>query len=305
MPNTLIHLGLQGLATRAAWRGADLGWVFAGCVIPDLPWIARRAWLALAPPADLLGLQVAAGIQSSLFFCLALCAALALATERPGRTFALLGVTSLGHLLLDAAEIKWANGALLAAPWSWALTNYGALWPDSAAVIGLTVACAVTAAFLFLPAVRGTPQPVRFQARPGAGRAAGIAALLALYLAAPPLLRPSAEAADLYYARTLRERADRTGRAIAFDRAPCAPAGADEVRLTAANGEVLTARGFGLDRPALVSVEGRFEAPDRLKAGRWHVHAAGSRDLAAHAGIGVVGLAWLLRLARARRRDDA
>jgi len=42
MPNTLAHLAVHGFATRAVLRGADLKWVFVGCVIPDIPWIIQR-----------------------------------------------------------------------------------------------------------------------------------------------------------------------------------------------------------------------------------------------------------------------
>lgn len=311
MPNTLIHLGLQGAAARAAWRGADLAWVYLGCLIPDLPWIARRAVLASAPPADPLALQVASGVQSSLAFCLLLAGAIALVASKPARTFALLAAMSLLHLLLDAAEIKWANGIHLLAPLDWRLTNYGVVWPDHPLVLGLTGVCAGIVVLSWRSALRS---PAAAEAAPGptagarALRWTAAAALLAAYVLAAPRLVPAAVAADTYFAGTLREVASRPGRAIAMDRAPCVPAGEGAVRLTAANGETMDATGFTLERPALVSVEGRFETPGRLRVERWHVHAAGSRDLASAAGVGAVGLIWLVRLVgawRDRRRDDA
>ena len=49
MPNTLVHLGVQGLGNRLISTEIDLKWVFLGCIIPDLPWIVRRTLIALAP----------------------------------------------------------------------------------------------------------------------------------------------------------------------------------------------------------------------------------------------------------------
>jgi hypothetical protein len=42
VPNALAHLGVQGVATRALLRDADLKWVYIGCIIPDIPWILQR-----------------------------------------------------------------------------------------------------------------------------------------------------------------------------------------------------------------------------------------------------------------------
>jgi hypothetical protein len=35
MPNTLAHLGIQGVATLSWLKKADLKWIFIGCIIPD------------------------------------------------------------------------------------------------------------------------------------------------------------------------------------------------------------------------------------------------------------------------------
>ncbi len=39
MPNTLAHLAVQGLATRALLPRSDLKWIALGCVLPDLPFV--------------------------------------------------------------------------------------------------------------------------------------------------------------------------------------------------------------------------------------------------------------------------
>ena len=43
MPNTLVHFAAQGGASHALWRRLDPRFVYLGCLLPDLPWILRRA----------------------------------------------------------------------------------------------------------------------------------------------------------------------------------------------------------------------------------------------------------------------
>ena len=91
MPNTLGHLCVQGLATRAVIRGADFKWILLGCVLPDLPWILQRVIRVLAPeigsPYDL---RLYSIVQGSLVISLLLCGALALASAAPARVMAIL-----------------------------------------------------------------------------------------------------------------------------------------------------------------------------------------------------------------------
>ena len=58
-------------------------------------------------------------VQASLFGCLLLSGALASVSSRPWRVFAILGLGSLMHLLLDATQAKWASAVHLLAPISW------------------------------------------------------------------------------------------------------------------------------------------------------------------------------------------
>ena len=70
MPNTLIHIGVQGLIYRTLSKEFDLRYVLLACVIPDLPWIMQRLVRAVAPGVDRIDLVLYSGVQSSLFFCL-------------------------------------------------------------------------------------------------------------------------------------------------------------------------------------------------------------------------------------------
>ena len=131
MPNTLVHLGIQGLGNRLVSTRIDLKWVFLGCIIPDLPWIFRRVIIGLNSAIDRYDVLLYSAVQASLLFCLLLALACALVSEKPRLVFAILAVNSLIHLLLDAVEIKWGNGVLLLAPLNWQLLNFNLVWPDS------------------------------------------------------------------------------------------------------------------------------------------------------------------------------
>ncbi len=139
MPNTLAHLGLQAIATRTFIRHADPKWIFAGCILPDVPWILQRAVKTLAPAVDPYALRLYCIVQSSLAGCLLLCAALAFFAARPRQIFAVLAVNSFLHLLLDAFQTKFANGVHLFAPFSWELLNFGLFWPESWITYVLTI----------------------------------------------------------------------------------------------------------------------------------------------------------------------
>ena len=70
MPNTLAHIGLQGLATRKLLRDADLKWIYLSCIIPDVPWIIQRLVRYVIPNIDLYDLRLYAIVQASFLFCL-------------------------------------------------------------------------------------------------------------------------------------------------------------------------------------------------------------------------------------------
>ncbi|MEL6524039.1 MAG: hypothetical protein AAFQ66_23885, partial [Pseudomonadota bacterium] len=114
MPATLGHLGVQALITRSVLRGADVKWIWLGCVVPDLPWILQRFLKFLdVSPYDL---RLHAIIQSSLLFCVVASALFALFSRSFGRAFGILVGSAALHLLIDALQIKWANGVVLFGP---------------------------------------------------------------------------------------------------------------------------------------------------------------------------------------------
>ncbi len=140
MPNTLVHFAAQGAASRALWRRLDPRFLYLGCVLPDLPWILRRAVVAFGVPVDAFDLRLYTMGLASLAITLLLAAAVAVATTAPRRVFAWLGLNALLHLLLDATEIKFGNGVHLLAPFSWRMTSFELLPGESPVYVLLTIA---------------------------------------------------------------------------------------------------------------------------------------------------------------------
>jgi hypothetical protein len=143
MPNTLVHFAAQGAASRGLWPRLDARWIYLGCLLPDLPWILRRAVVGLGIPVDVFDLRLYTMALASLAGTLLLCAALAVATAAPRLVLAVLGTNALLHLLLDATELKFGNGVHLAAPFSWRMTSFELLPGESSVYVVLAAAGAL------------------------------------------------------------------------------------------------------------------------------------------------------------------
>jgi len=215
LPNTLAHLGIQTLATRTVIPVPDPKWIYLGCVIPDLPWIAQRAIAFSVPSIDLIELRLYVIAQSCLAVSLLLCGALALLSQAPKKIFAILSLNTAIHLLFDALQTKWGNGVHLIAPISWETWNLGLFWPESATTLLLTAVGAGVVGWVFW---RGVEHPVGLAVdRPI--RLLFAAALLSAYTVVPWLLVGGVEASDAHFLRTIRSGAARAGQEITLDRA--------------------------------------------------------------------------------------
>ncbi|MEM7644507.1 MAG: hypothetical protein AAF366_18575 [Pseudomonadota bacterium] len=289
MPNTLAHLGLHALATRGVIRDAPYGWIWLGCVLPDLPWIFQRVLRAVPLDLSPIDIRLHAIVQSSLLFCLIGPAAFALLAARPGRVFAILALGSALHLLLDATQTKWGNGVILAAPVDWQVTNFGLYWPEHGVTLALT---GLGLAWFVWAAVK--PGAV-IQARLPVRRRIGLAVpLAAIWLIGPVAFWSAAERADAHFTGTLRAVETREARTIAFDRAGVTRDSGD-ARLRVWTGETFAVTGMALpDGAETVSVQGRFATPDTVLITALHVHAKGWRDLMSYLGLALVGAWWLL-----------
>jgi hypothetical protein len=294
MPNTLVHIGVQGLLTRAVARKADFKWISLGCVIPDLPWILQRAvWFLGTDFISAYDLRLYTVVQSSLLACLVLCASAAMLSASPRRVFSVLALNSIGHLLLDALETKWANGVLLFAPFSWQLLNLGLFWPESAVIL---VATAFGLGY-FLYAWWAKPgQSIALSMGLQARTAIGFV-LLGVYLLAPLLFVADSEKANNHYMAVLRDRSQRTGKYIEFDRSYSFRRDGNLI-LRLFTGEEFVLVGTLDAASGNISVRGRFVDENTVEVHDLQEHSAGFRDGASMLGLFLVAVLWL---AQARR----
>ena len=286
MPNTLAHLGIQALVTRAVIRQAEIKWIWAACVIPDLPWILQRVVRASIPGISPYDLRLYAIAQASLLMCLVLSAALALCSVRPGRVFVILGLGCVLHLLLDAAQTKWANGVHLFAPLSWELLNFGLFWPEDWLSLAFTTLGLAYAVYAWLK-LRDKGKDL---CRPQGLRLVVAAGLCLVYAALPLTLMSGAHAANNHYVATLQDIEARPGRPIAFDRNRII-LDEDGAWIGAWTGERFAATGTLPAESAKASIMGVFEGPKTVRIIAYHRHPIGLRDLAAYLGLGLF-LAW-------------
>jgi hypothetical protein len=277
-------MGVGRVAGRALFGDVDDKWIYIGCIIPDIPWIIQRIASAFYPGINLLDLRLYAIVQASLCFCLLFSVALSLLCQRSLRIFLLLGFNCLLHLLLDATQIKWANGIHLLAPFSWQIINYGFFWPESILTYLLT-------GFGLAMVIWHWPHALRFPVVVfplGSPRLIISAGLLMLYLVLPVLLFGGPEQADNHYIATLRQRSDRAGRSIAFDRCQYDP---DTQTIRTFSNEIIKVTGFSWPHPATISIKGQFVTEDRIQVQAFHIHHF-FRDASSLLGLALIAILW-------------
>lgn len=297
MPNTLVHIGIQGPLNSLCCKGTTPQWVLLGCIIPDIPWISQRI-LQLVPGINPYSLRLYSVNQASLFFCLLLAAALALATRMPRRIFLVLGLNCLAHLLLDATQLKWANGVHLLVPFSWSMLRFDWLWPEHPLFYTATMVGLLFLAFTW----RKTAATDLQLGRPAAGdkgslpagRTAVVIGLLLLYGAGPFLFFNQALEADNHFSRTLLLQTERIGKKIELDRASFTLEGKS---IRAFTGETFFLRGPLPETSGPTSIQGYFVTPDTIQVTRYHQHNR-FRDRATILGLLLVTALWIQSLLR-------
>lgn len=291
MPDTFAHLGVQALVSRGLFKDADIKWIAVGCIIPDVPWITQRIFLALHVPVDPFALRFYAIVQASLFSCLLLAGAVALLAADGRRIFLLLAMNSFLHLFLDALQIKWANGVHFFAPLCWQVTGFGLFWPDHPVSIFLTL-LGVLALVYF--GIRDRDKQVVLAA-PGRRHSAALL-LLAAYLALPPFFAAGPRQEDNHFAATLQAVEKRPGRSVELDRAAFRR---QDNSILLLNGERIRLEGRVPPADGLVSIKGRFSDSGTIHVSDLHVHTT-LRDRSTKVALTAILLLWLLAFGRKR-----
>ena len=293
MPNTLVHFGVQGAASRALARDVDAKWIFLGCIIPDVPWIIQRVVSGLWSSVDPYSLRLYATVQASLAACLLFSAALALISKHPGVIFAVLALNSFLGLGLDALQTKWANGVHLFAPLSWDMLNFGLFWPESIPNYLLTI-FGLRVFLRFAGPTFGKPVVLMLRKR---RRVLLALAFLLAWAITPLVFLTGPENQDNHFVRTLRATELREGRAIELDRAEYFVEGGREYVRTY-TGEKLAVIGQTLGHSGTVSVRGTFVDAQTIRIHERHEHSGAWRDWASILGLTLLLGLWMVGLWR-------
>lgn len=283
MPNTLAHIGIQGIATRSIIKDADYKWILIGCVIPDVPWILQRL-IRVAFKMDLYDLRLYATVLSSFFFCIILSFLLATFSKQYWRVFIILSINSFLHLILDSLQTKWANGVHLFAPFNWRLINFGLFWPENILTYILTV-------FGFLYFWMKWPDSLKSKAEL-ALRPVLLIIILSIYVFLPFFFLSGPEDADNHFVKTLRSVESRGGKYIEVDRAQYIINNKKNVLRTYAKEEI-EVEGIKQNNSNIVSIQGRFIHNKLIRVSNYHPHCVIFRDIASYAGLFLVLFYWL------------
>lgn len=296
MPNTLAHIGLHTLTMRPISESPYvLPIILISSVAPDSPWIWRRLVSTLQLPIDPYNLLAYATIQSSLLFSAFLAVALSMYFGDLKKCFPLaIGGCAL-HLFLDALQIKWGNGVILLAPFSWDLWSLGLTWPDS--IISRAVTFASILAALYL--IKKLPKETAPLSLVVTRRRTFIAALIfVVYVAGPVPFMKAAFESDAHYIHTLSNAQTRSGKKLQLDRKSVS-ATTTGWQISTPTGESLLLESDLALSPGIYSVQGVFADPDTLRPTRIHRHNF-SRDLASLAGLAFCVI-WFVAAAYSQR----
>ena len=274
-------------------RGADFKWIYLGCIIPDIPWIIQRLIRFALPNIDIYDLRLYAIVQASLFFCLLLSLTFATVSKYFWRTSIILSINVLFHLLLDASQIKWANGVHFFAPISWQQANFDLFWPESIPTFFLTGFGLIC----FVVFWRKSISPKDLLIPRSALRICLLVFLVAAYFVLPFFLLDRPESADTHFVKTLRGAKSRQGSYIEFDRIPYIPRNEGGKLVTFA-GEEIGLEGMKLKHSATVSVRGRFIDNITVSITESHIHSGWLRDVASYTGLALIAIVWIVALLR-------
>ena len=289
MPNTLAHLGINGIATRTLIKKADLILIYIGAIIPDIPWIIQRTVLALMPSINTYDLRLYCVILSSLFFSIILSAALAYLFIDTKRTFVIFSAGSLIHLLLDSIEIKWANVVQLFVPFNWNLLNFGLFWPEDLPIYIITFFGLFYVLYNFKETISTSIKFVHITP----SKILILFVFIIIYFSVPLLLLNSAEEANNHYVKTLRDREHRTRNYFEVDRGFYSDSPKGDEFITPFN-EKLKIANLNLKTSETMSIRAKFISKDEIQIIDYHIHS--NRDIFSYAGLLIMVILFTISL---------
>jgi hypothetical protein len=282
LPNTLIHIAIQAPLSRAIFRKAEIPWILAGAIIPDIPWIFQRFFYSI-PIVDPFHLRLYATVQASLLYCLLFTWAITAFARKPGPVFLLVGGNCLLHLILDDFQIKWGNGVHLLAPFNWNTMDLGFIWPEHYAGYLLSVVGIIYLLFLWKTVL----QEGLFLSQTPRWKPAVVC--LVIYFFTPFAFMGQLEKSNTHFLEVIHDTAIRTGRSIELDRVSFHK---ETATVTTFTREKLSVTGAVPQQSANISLKGIFLNPNSLYIEQFHVHNS-YRIYASLVGLFLVLLIWL------------
>lgn len=287
MPNTLAHLGINGIAAKSILKSSDLKWIYLSAVIPDIPWIIQRIF-KLLPGVDTLDLRLYVVIQAAFLFCIILSLAFAFLSKNFKKTLLILVFGSLLHLILDAFQIKWANGVHLFAPFSWKLMRFDFFWPESIPTYLITLFGLIYVIINWKSAA-SLPVDITFKS---SKKILAFIIFLTVYFVVPVFLLNGPESENNHFVKTLRSP-KRIGKYIEFDRASFVykPEGSFLENFTNEN---FYLEGVNIKHDANISLKGKFISQNKILVKEYHIHSVLFRDASSYIGLFLVLTLWIL-----------
>jgi hypothetical protein len=298
LPNTLAHIGIAGTTTRLVIKGADFKWIYLGCIIPDLPWIFQRFGNILIPNINLYDLRLYVIVQSTLLFSIIISLALASFSKKYLRTFLILALSCLIHLLLDSLQEKWANGVLLLAPFNWDLMDFNLFWPESFPTYLITL----FGLFYFLITFKeGTIAPLNLHLVKFKRWLIFIMVTL-VYFIIPLFILNQPFNANNHFVKTLENVKERPGKYFEIDRRPYRFENEVGLINTFAD-EDIKLRNISLKSSETISIRARFVDEETAQVIECHIHSALFRDGSSYAGLAMIIIFWATSIYLNRKRN--
>jgi hypothetical protein len=299
MPNTLAHLGVQGFATKFVLKDVDPKWIYLGAVIPDIPWIFRRVLRFIMPGVDHYFVEIYFMICASFLFCLLLSLALAMLSINVKQTFSILALNSFLHLILDATQIKWANGIHLFAPLDWNLLRFDLYWPENYLAHLLTL---IGVVFVIRYWRRSLEAPLNLSFK-SVNRWADFLGILMIYFLWPLLLLNGPREADARFVTTLQDKPERPGKYVEFDRRPYVVDDSVGYVMSFAK-ENFELQNLSLSETNTISIRANFLTEKKLEVIEYHFHSNWARDGASYAGLLIVAFLWIWALLKQTKSEN-
>ncbi|MDO8550508.1 MAG: hypothetical protein Q7S39_10220 [Ignavibacteria bacterium] len=288
MPNTLAHIGVAGFVTRSVITAADLKWIYLGGIIPDLPWMFQRLGWIFFPNINLYDLRLYVIIQSTLLFGIIISLALASLSKEYLKTFLILALGCLIHLLLDSLEIKWANGVHLFAPLNWELLNFNLFWNESIPIYLITLFGLV---YFLITYKKGINTPLNLELTKFIRWFIFLTGMLIYFLLPLFILNQPLEANN-HFVKTLENVDERPGKYFEIDRRPYRFENGIGIINTFTN-EDIELKNINLNTSETISIKAIFIDEKTAEVIDYHVYSILFRDGSTYIGLAMIFIYWI------------